>query len=108
MNISVMTGVTDIPDWCEAEVGSSNLLDMLAASPLAHVKSITAPVLFLIGDQDKRVPPSQAYQMYYALKEQGVPSAIKVYPKNGHAIAKPESEADGWINAAIWYQKYLQ
>jgi dipeptidyl aminopeptidase/acylaminoacyl peptidase len=46
--------------------------------------------------------------MYYALKEHGVPTAIKVYPKNGHAIAKAESEADGWINAALWYQKYLQ
>ena len=40
----------------------------LSMSPMAHVSKITAPVLLLVGGDDRRVPPFQSKEFYYALK----------------------------------------
>jgi len=106
-NIASMYGVTDIPDWCSTMTNSTSLQTMFDVSPMSKLDKISAPTLFLLGDVDKRVPISQGIQMYHALKAQGVPTGIKMYPKNGHAISKAECEADAWVNAALWYKKYL-
>ena len=58
-NIASMYNVTDIPDWCVAETASDSIQIMFDKSPMSLVNQITTPTLFLIGDQDKRVPPSQ-------------------------------------------------
>ena len=43
----------------------------LTMSPMAHVSKITAPVLLLVGGDDRRVPPFQSKEFYYALKVRG-------------------------------------
>jgi len=43
----------------------------LNMSPMAHVSKITAPVLLLVGGDDRRVPPFQSKEFYYALKVRG-------------------------------------
>jgi dipeptidyl aminopeptidase/acylaminoacyl peptidase len=80
-----MQGVTDIPDWVFAQAGvpfdprdvpttSSKLLQSLnEKSPSRFVGKIKCPVLVHVGDDDLRVPPSQSYSLYYALKARGVP-----------------------------------
>jgi len=109
-NIATMSGITDIPDWCISETGAKDIGDvstMIQASPFIHINDIKVPTMFLLGENDRRVPNSQAFQVYYSMKERGIPTCIKMYPKNGHAIIKPESEADAWVNAGEWLLKYL-
>ncbi len=76
-NIASMFGITDIPDWCTTMCATTDLQAMFKMSPMANVKDIKSPTMFLLGDVDKRVPISQGTQMYYALKEQGVPTAYE-------------------------------
>jgi acylaminoacyl-peptidase len=80
-----MAAVTDIPNWVYAVAGVLYEPSSAAAmtsevhenvtkmSPVAHVDKIKCPIQFQIGDKDLRVPPSQGYSMYYALKARGVP-----------------------------------
>ena len=44
---------------------------MYERSPIAHVKKVKTPVMLNIGKVDLRVPPSQGYEYYHALKALG-------------------------------------
>ena len=42
-------------------------------SPITYVNRAQTPTLIQHGDQDKRVPPPNAFELYQALKDRGVP-----------------------------------
>ena len=72
------------------------------------VSNVTVPTLFLIGENDLRVPPHQAYNYMNALKQRGVLCRVLKYPGEGHSLeAKPESSADCTLNIAMWLDRYL-
>ena len=92
MNIAAMAAASDIADWCLEELalpGAFNAPARLAeaggdaaaeamdvmyrASPHFHVTKVERPVLLAVGDSDRRVPPFQSEQYYYALQEIGIP-----------------------------------
>lgn len=89
---------------------------MWAASPLRFVTEAAAAgcdaggpraaVLLLLGLKDRRVPPSQGLEYYHALRAArsggGAPVRLLAYPEDVHAIDKPASEADAWVNTAVW------
>ena len=53
-------------------------------SPLKDVANVTTPTLFLVGEDDLRVPMLQSVEMYRALKSLGVPTHLYVAPREGH------------------------
>ena len=53
-------------------------------SPLKYVANVTTPTLFLVGQQDPRVPMPQSVEMYRGVKAQGVPTHLYVAPRQGH------------------------
>ncbi|NXJ64691.1 APEH enzyme, partial [Rostratula benghalensis] len=75
------------------------------AVPLLQVR---APVLLMLGEDDRRVPPQQGLEYYRALKARGVPTRLLLYPGNGHALASVEAEADGFMNMVLWLVKHLR
>ncbi|NXT19950.1 ACPH enzyme, partial [Syrrhaptes paradoxus] len=118
VNIASMVGTTDIPDWCLTETGlpyapdalpdPAQWAEMLRKSPMRYVDQVRAPVLLLLGEDDRRVPPKQGLEYYRALKARGVPTRLLWYPGNNHALAGVEAEADGFMNMALWLLKHLQ
>ena len=116
-NIATMYGATDIPDWCYTETGSPEAYSQptaeqysraLAMSPMAHVSKITAPVLLLVGGDDRRVPPFQSKEFYYALRERGAAAEMLWYDKHTHGLAEtPKGEGDGLVNICYFFDKYL-
>lgn len=42
------------------------------------------PTIFIAGENDSRVPVSQAVEMYRALRANGVPTRLWVAPREGH------------------------
>ena len=78
-DVASMVHLTDIPDWCYVEtVGKDAYADlpsletlaaMRAASPVAHVDAVRAPVLVLLGAVDLRVPPTNGLRYAAALRE---------------------------------------
>ncbi|CAG0916367.1 unnamed protein product [Notodromas monacha] len=111
-NLPAMLAVTDIPDWVYVESGLEYKQDkgplsadsyarMMAMSPFAHIDKIRCPVLLQIGDNDLRVPPSQGYSMYYALKARGVEVELRHYADN-HALGKADVIHGFCISSLLW------
>ncbi|NWX42038.1 APEH enzyme, partial [Steatornis caripensis] len=118
VNIASMVATTDIPDWCLTETGlpyapdtlpdPAQWTEMLHKSPMRYVHRVRAPVLLMLGEDDRRVPPKQGLEYYRALKARGVPTRLLWYPGNNHALAGVEAEADGFMNMALWLVEHLR
>ncbi|XP_021822050.1 acylamino-acid-releasing enzyme-like isoform X4 [Prunus avium] len=119
-NLTLMVGTTDIPDWVYVEAygseGKNSFTDAPSAehltlfqskSPIAHVSKVKTPTLFLLGAQDLRVPVSTGLQYARALKEKGVPVKVIVFPNDTHAIERPQSDFESFLNIGVWFKKYL-
>merc|ERR1739848_686868 len=105
-----MFGATDIPRWCRTESGASEheLDKMRACSPMAHIDDVHSPTLLLIGDNDRRVPPAQGREWFYALRQRGVKVAMKYYSDQGHAINSVQMEADALVHSVLWFNAHLK
>jgi len=60
-------------------------------SPINHAESITAPVLFLQGLDDKVVPPNQAEMMIDKLQSNNVPVAYLAFEGEAHGFRKSDT-----------------
>lgn len=63
----------------------------VARSPINFAEKIKCPVLFLQGDEDKVVPPSQSVSMVNALRKNGVPVAYIEFAGEQHGWRKAET-----------------
>jgi dipeptidyl aminopeptidase/acylaminoacyl peptidase len=60
-------------------------------SPVTHADSISRPLLFLQGLDDKVVPPPQSETIVDALKQRGIPYAYIAFAGEGHGFRKDEN-----------------
>ena len=112
-NLATQRGTTDIMDWCYCEGGSefnfnsvptSGVLQkFLECSPIVHVAKVKAPVLFMLGSVDLRVPPSQSFEYVHCLQGLGKTVTVLKYDDNNHPISKIDAEADCFVNIAAWF-----
>lgn len=79
-----------------------------ASSPLKYIRSETAPLLVLQGDNDIRVPREEAEQVVSILKAEGRTVDAVYYPDEGHGFVKREHQQDELTRSVAWLQKYLQ
>jgi dipeptidyl aminopeptidase/acylaminoacyl peptidase len=77
-------------------------------SPMTYARNVRTPTLILSDTGDARVPPTQSYRLYHALREQGVPVSMVAYPVPGHFPGDPVRSRDVWRRWAEWLDKYLQ
>ena len=70
------------PALCPTEVAHN-------ASPLTYVNAMSPPFLIQHGDADTTVSVKQSQALYDALKAQGVPAELVIYPGVAHMLAKP-------------------
>jgi dipeptidyl aminopeptidase/acylaminoacyl peptidase len=76
--------------------------------PFFHADRIKTPVLFMSGLKDFNVPTAGSEQMYEALKSQGIPAELILYPNQFHGISKPSYQVDRMQRYIVWYDKYLK
>jgi dipeptidyl aminopeptidase/acylaminoacyl peptidase len=77
-------------------------------SPISAAAQIRTPTLILCDTGDFRVPITESYEMYHALKDNGVTVKFFAYPVAGHFPGDPVHAADvftRWIN---WLNQYLK
>lgn len=60
-------------------------------SPLNKAEQIRTPALFLHGQWDTNVPPSESEQMAQALERAGTACTLVTVPGEGHKFVKPKS-----------------
>ncbi len=94
----------------EAELGSpwKNLETWLKISyPFYHADRIKTPTLFMCGEKDFNVPLINSEQMYQALRTQGVPTQLVIYPGQFHGFKTPSYIADRGRRYLEWYSRWL-
>lgn len=66
-----------------------------------RVTSQTPPTMLIHADNDPAVSPMNSILMYQALREQGVPATLHIFPEGGHSISLEEQPAgtELWKNA---------
>jgi len=76
-------------------------------SPITYAAKAKTPTLILATTGDARVPPTQSYKLYHALKDAGVPVSFIAYPVSGHFPADPVRARDVYRRWADWLDKHL-
>ena len=76
-------------------------------SPISLVGNVKTPTLVMVGMNDLRTPPSEAKQLYHALKIRKVETLLMEIPEAGHGIAaKPSNLMRKVANTVAWFDKY--
>jgi len=78
-------------------------------SPLTHVDRVRTPTLILHGAADLRCPLGQALQWFSALREQGVPSRLVLYPEASHLMiisGRPSQRLDYQSRLLDWVEQH--
>jgi acylaminoacyl-peptidase len=122
------TSTTDIPDWYFAEFGfdypiasssrasptsdarakppvmtGETFTKLEAMSPIFHVDKVKAPVLLLIGLNDRRVAPTHGIEYYHALKARGQEVEMLTFEGESHPLDGVECARVGWEAGRDWF-----
>jgi dipeptidyl aminopeptidase/acylaminoacyl peptidase len=109
-NLMSFTGTSDIPDFIPNYMGGEywDQFDRWRArSPLFHIKGAATPTLIQHGDKDLRVPISQGYELYNALRRQGTTVKMVVYPRQAHSLHEPKLQLDAAQRNVEWFDQWL-
>ena len=77
------------------------------SSAINFIKNVKTPTLMLVGDRDGECPAPQSFEFWHALRAEGVPTQLVVYPGEGHHFVNPEHQHDllrrtiGWFEAEM-------
>ncbi|MCP4050004.1 MAG: S9 family peptidase [bacterium] len=110
VNIVSLFGTNDMNDWIPyyfKELPYDKPELYVKHSPLFRIKNIKTPVLIQHGQNDKRVPVSQAKEFFTALKHTSADIELVVYPGEGHILRKPENITDSLQRNVSWFENYL-
>lgn len=77
-------------------------------SPITYAPHVKTPTLIMCDTGDVRVPITQSYQFYHALRDNGVPVKFIAYPVSGHSPEDPVHRADIARRYIDWFAQYLK
>jgi dipeptidyl aminopeptidase/acylaminoacyl peptidase len=110
-NLMSFTGTTDIPSFV-ADYFAAEFWDDPEAyathSALFNVRGVSTPTLIQHGEADERVPLSQSKELYNALKRQGVPVEMDIYPRQGHGPSEPRIIMDIMRRNLEWFDRWVK
>ncbi|MGH9702030.1 MAG: S9 family peptidase [Candidatus Acidiferrales bacterium] len=86
----------------------NNLQTYRDQSPLTYAQQIKTPTLILSDTADARVPITQSYQMFHALKDNGVTVKFFAYPVPGHFPSDAVRTMDVYRRWVDWLDQYLK
>jgi dienelactone hydrolase len=81
-----------------------NMQRYIDQSPITEARKIKAPTLILANTGDPRVPITQSYKLFHALKDNGTVAKFIVWPINAHNASDPVTQMErdkywlGWMN----------
>lgn len=109
VNLVSMAGTSDLHRFMDDYLGDFFTKQEFyrERSPLTHAHEIKTPLLIQHGDQDKRVPITQAYELYHAMERQGQKPVLIVYPGMDHRISDPNMFLDAMKSNLDWFHQHL-
>jgi len=109
-NLMSFTGTADIPSFLPSYFGGEfwdRMDTYMKHSAMFQIKGVSTPTQVIHGLSDVRVPPSQGYEFYTALKRQGCPTEMIVYPRTPHGPLEPKFIQDIGERMIAWFNKNL-
>jgi dipeptidyl aminopeptidase/acylaminoacyl peptidase len=109
-NLMSFNGTADIPsfipDYFEAQ-SWDNLELYRDHSPMFQVGSVTTPTLIVHGESDIRVPISQGYELYNALRQRGIETRMLVLPRQPHGPTEPKLMLKNMEANLEWFRQHV-
>jgi dipeptidyl aminopeptidase/acylaminoacyl peptidase len=109
-NLMSFIGTADIPSFIPDYFGEQpweNLEIYRSHSAMFHMKGVVTPTLVQHGEADERVPISQGYEFYNALKVRNVPTRMIVLPRMPHGPNEPKMVLKAKQTNLEWFERYL-
>lgn len=76
-------------------------------SPISLVGNIETPTMVMVGMNDLRTPPSEAKQLYHALKLRKIETVLVEIPETYHNIAqRPSNLISKVAHILAWFENY--
>jgi dipeptidyl aminopeptidase/acylaminoacyl peptidase len=100
----------DIPDFTVDYLSGSPFRDReryVETAPISNLENAHTPMLIQHGSEDRRVPLSNALELYRGLQEMGVPVELFVFPGMGHPITRPRENHAVMHQNLAWFSHYL-
>lgn len=110
-NLMSFNGTADIPSFIPDYFGGDFWSDpaiYAKHSAMFNIKGVSTPTLIQHGEADIRVPISQGYEFYNALKRQNVPTRMIVLPRQPHGPNEPKMQLAAMQSNLEWFDKYLK
>lgn len=104
-------GENSIDQWMVPFFGATvyeNPAVYAKSSAINFVKNVTTPTLIIVGDRDGECPAPQSYELWHALRAQGVKTQLVVYPNEGHGFTSPLHNADRTARTIAWFEENMQ
>jgi dipeptidyl aminopeptidase/acylaminoacyl peptidase len=76
-------------------------------SPLKDVVKVRTPTLFVVGENDPRVPMMQAVEMYRGLRANGVTTRLLVAPREGHQWGELRHQLYKANAELEWFERHV-
>lgn len=106
-----MQGTTDIVTWH----GSWQTAEFAEAtdeywhrSAMRYIGQVKTPTLIPHGEKDDRVPVTQGWEYYNALRMMGVPTKMVVYPREPHGLTERQHQRDLMERVLAWFDEYVK
>jgi len=99
-------GENSIDQWMIPFFGASVYDDPAVyakSSAITFIKKAKTPMLIIVGDRDGECPAPQSFEMWHALRDQGVKTQLVVYPNEGHGFRNPDHIRDRNERTAKWF-----
>ena len=76
-------------------------------SPISLVGNVETPTMVMVGMDDLRTPPSEAKQLYHALKLRKIETVLVEIPDASHGIAsRPSNLITKVAHTLAWFEKF--
>jgi dipeptidyl aminopeptidase/acylaminoacyl peptidase len=103
-------GENSIDQWMLPYFGASVYDDpevYAKSSAISYIKQARTPTLIIVGDRDGECPAPQSFELWHALRAQGVPTQLVVYPNEGHGFTDPTHRRDVLVRAIDWFARQM-
>jgi dipeptidyl aminopeptidase/acylaminoacyl peptidase len=101
---------TDIPPFTRQYLKATPWDDpeiYAMTSPMTTIRQASTPTLIQHGENDRRVPIPNAYELRQGLEDQDVPVKMIVYKGFGHGLSKPKAIRAAMIHNLEWFDEWV-
>jgi dipeptidyl aminopeptidase/acylaminoacyl peptidase len=103
-------GENSIDQWMIPFFGASVYDDPAVyakSSAIEFIKNAKTPMLIIVGDRDGECPAPQSFEMWHALRAEGVKTQLVVYPNEGHGFTNPAHIRDRTAREVRWFAENM-